>query len=132
MTLVATPIIGALAALLFLALSVRVVTLRLRHQVGLGDGGHPDLERAMRAHGNFVEYVPLILILLVMLELNGRVPLAVPGVLGGMLLVGRLLHAQGLSRRRGASFGRQAGIVLTWFSLVGSALLNLLYASRII
>ncbi|MEN9842262.1 MAG: hypothetical protein RLZZ612_91 [Pseudomonadota bacterium] len=30
-------------------------------RVAVGDGGHPELLRAMRVHANFAEYVPLSL-----------------------------------------------------------------------
>ena len=67
-----TPLYAALLALLFVVLSGRVIKQRLKHQVGLGDGGQPALVRAIRVHGNFIENVPLALLLLLMYEMmNG-------------------------------------------------------------
>ncbi|MDJ0787315.1 MAG: MAPEG family protein [Myxococcota bacterium] len=63
--------------------------------ISIGDGGRPDLLLAMRRHGNFVEYVPLILIMLAALELNGASATLLHG-LGLSLLVARILHAVGL------------------------------------
>lgn len=59
---------AALLALLLLALSMRVVDGRRRFGVNLGDGGNAAMQRRIRAHANFIEYVPLLLILLALLE----------------------------------------------------------------
>ena len=55
---------AALLALLFVALSWRTIGLRRRYCVAVGDGGQPELLRAMRVHANFAEYVPLALLLI--------------------------------------------------------------------
>lgn len=117
---------AGLLGLLLLVLSYRVSMYRRRHGVSLGDGGHKDLHAAIRVQGNFVEYVPTALILLVLVELSGRQPALVHG-LGAALFLGRILHAQGLtSNPAGKSVGRMVGILLTWLMLlVSSALLVL-------
>lgn len=58
------PIYAALLSLLFVALSIRTLRLRRRLSVSLGDDGHSAMVRAIRAHGNFAEYVPLGLLLI--------------------------------------------------------------------
>ena len=58
---------AALAALLIVRLSLGVIKLRRAHKVRLGDGGVPELEAAIRAQGNAVEYLPISLILLLLL-----------------------------------------------------------------
>ena len=55
---------AALVAILAVLLGLRVVALRQRHRVGIGDGGQPPLARAIRVHGNLVETAPLALLLL--------------------------------------------------------------------
>ena len=75
-----------------IALSAGAGILRGKKSIDAGDGGDPDLMRAMRRHANFVEYVPLALILIGLLELNGVRSLVIHG-LGITLIVGRLLHA---------------------------------------
>lgn len=116
---------AALHVLLMLWLAWRVVVRRRSAKIGLGTGGDYALERAIRVHGNFVEYVPLALLMLALLELSG---LAAPWLwgFGVMLLIGRLLHAQGLSGKSGVSFGRFYGTLLTWLSLLAMALAALL------
>lgn len=119
-----TGIYIALGVLLVLALSARVIWLRNARQVALGDGGLPELARAIRAHANAVEYLPLGLLLLLVIELDGARAAAVH-LAGITLLVGRGLHAWGLSRRSGRSLGRVIGIVLTWMVMLAMALLLL-------
>ncbi|MBP7062730.1 MAPEG family protein [Ferrovibrio sp.] len=111
------PIYAALLGLLLLALTTAVVRLRGKHKVGIGDGGHADLALACRAHANFIEYVPLALILLLLLEYRGVPVWALHG-LGAGLFLGRVLHAWGLSRSQGTSPGRAIGILLTWISIL--------------
>jgi hypothetical protein len=112
---------AGLLGLLLLALSGQVVRLRWRYRVGLGTGSSPELERAVRAHANFCEYVPLALVLMIGLSLAGAAPGWALHALGLALLVGRLLHAFGLSRSAGASRARQAGTILTWLVLLVAA-----------
>lgn len=107
-----TPLYAAALALLVVGLMLRVVAMRWRHKVGIGSGEHHDLSRAIRAHGNAVENVPLALLLLLLVEL-GPVSAATLHGAGGTLLVARLVHAFGLSRYAGVSWGRTLGSVLT-------------------
>ena len=106
--------------LIALALAIRVVRLRGKTGTGIGSGGHAALEQAIRVHGNFSEYVPLILILLALLELDGM-PAWRLHLLGSALTLGRILHAWGLSSTAGLSFGRSVGIALTWAVLLATA-----------
>ena len=102
----------AVLVMLYMALCARVVVLRRRHVVGIGDGGNRDLKRAIRAHGNFTENVPLC-VLLIALATQTTSPDWIHGLCAA-LVVGRLLHAFGLSRNPGVSFGRFYGSGLTW------------------
>ena len=121
-----TGLYAALSALILVGLSLRVVGLRRRHRVGIGDGGHNDLAQSVRAQGNFIEYVPLALILLMALEASGGSAWLIH-LLGIALVVGRLAHAAGLTRSRGTSFGRAFGASLTFLILLVGAVLLLLH-----
>ncbi|KZZ75338.1 hypothetical protein A3765_25045, partial [Oleiphilus sp. HI0130] len=79
---------------------------------------------AIRAHANALENVPLALLLLLMLELNHLNPI-LTNILGSMLVLGRVMHAWGLSRVDGLSTGRFYGTILTWLSILGMAVLNI-------
>lgn len=118
---------AALNALIILILSLLVTRARRRLKVQLGDGSNPDLLRAQRAHGNAVEYVPLVLILLLTLA-SLKASLIVIHVIGALLTFGRILHAIGLSRSSGVSIGRAAGILLTWIALLIAIVACLFYA----
>ncbi|MGN6512804.1 MAG: MAPEG family protein [Lysobacteraceae bacterium] len=119
-----TLLFAALHALLLLVLLARVSRLRHGRRIGFGDGGDPELARAIRVHANFVEHVPFALLLLGLLELCG-LPSPWLWACGVALLLARVLHAAGLSRSSGASFGRFYGTALTWLVVLGMALAGL-------
>lgn len=122
--LIATPLWAALLALLYIVLTVQVIRARYRTRVAIGSGGDAALERAIRAHANFAEYVPLILILLLLLELQGAWPWLVH-LLGLLLLLGRASHAFGISSTEEVLIRRQIGTVATLTVLSVAALGNL-------
>jgi uncharacterized membrane protein YecN with MAPEG domain len=117
-----TGLYAALLALLMLGLAARVMFLRRNTSIGLGDGGNRTLACAVRAHGNAIEYVPIGLILLLVLELNQTLPLLLH-LFGIVLLVGRVAHALGLSSTPGMSAGRAVGAALTLLVLLAMALM---------
>lgn len=115
-----TPLYAALLGFLLVVLSVRTIRLRRRFQVAVGAGGKPSLERAMRVQANFVEYVPLALLLMFFLEtrVGSGLWVHVPGV---ALLVGRLLHAVGVSNVKEDLRLRVTGMSLTFLVILGVA-----------
>ena len=115
---------ASLHILLMLALAMRVVGHRRALKIGIGDGGDTRLARKVRVHANFIEYVPVALLMLALLELGGLGAMWL-WALGGTLLLSRVLHAAGLSRSAGYSFGRFWGTVLTWGVLVAMAVAGL-------
>jgi uncharacterized membrane protein YecN with MAPEG domain len=115
--IVTTLYAGALA-LWFLLLSIRVVMGRSGPgKPSLGDGGDPSMLRRIRGHANFAEYVPLILVLMGLLESGGS-PKWRLHVLGGTLLLGRVLHGYTFAFTKEWAFGRTAGILLTFLALL--------------
>lgn len=110
--MIITPLYAGLLAIVYLALSYRVVQQR-GHGVSLGDGGDQVLLRRIRGHGNFAEYVPIILLMIGLLEL-GHFPAWVIHALGLTLLVARLLHGYALSFSESFKFGRYWGTALTF------------------
>lgn len=112
---------AGLGALVILVLAVRVMWLRNKLGVGLGAGGHEELQRAIRAHANAIEYVPVALLLLVVLAFEGTQPWLL-NTCGGVLIVARILHALGLSAHSGRSFGRALGAGLTVLVLLVMAI----------
>ncbi len=117
-----TSIYASLSALLIVRLSVAVIKLRRKNRVSVGDGGNEELQLAIRAHSNAVEYIPIALLLLLTLELNGA-PQILIHVLGVTLLVGRILHAMGLSAKDLKK--RVLGMQITIYLIIGLAVLNI-------
>ncbi len=91
-----TAFYAALLALLFVALSVWVVVGRVRGNVLHGDGGQDGLNRRIRAHGNFAEFVPFALLLCALLEARGAGPGLMHTLLAPLLLA-RLAHPFGMT-----------------------------------
>jgi hypothetical protein len=121
-----TALYAGLNGLILLVLAIRVARQRGRSQVGLGTGGDATLERAIRIHGNAVESIPIVLILLGLAEACGSSPILLHGI-GVALTLGRLLHIWGLTQSSGVSFGRAAGMSLTWLALGVGAVRALAY-----
>lgn len=119
-----TPLYAAILGLLFIVLSVRIIGLRRKLKVSLGSGEQPVLVRAIRVHSNFAEYVPLALLLLFFLELQMG-PTLLVHLLCVALLIGRGIHAYGVSQVDENHRFRVAGMTLT-FAVVISAALRIL------
>ena len=119
-----TPLYAALLALFQVYLSWRVVSLRNKYQIRMGDGGHTELTGVVRVHGNLIEYLPTTLILLFLLEVQGF-SAPVIHALGVLLLFARLLHLKGIHDPAGASSSRKIGTRLTWVQMTIAALLCL-------
>jgi len=108
-----TLLYAGLCTILVIFLAVRVVLWRRSHKIGLGHGGDRELQKRMRAHANAVENVPLALILLGGMELNGYNMAVIHGF-GSVLVLSRMAHAWGLSHSSGTSRGRFLGSLFTW------------------
>ena len=122
--LLVTSIIASLLTIIFVKLSFAVIGLRRKNKVGLGSGGHEDLERAIRTQGNFAEYAPFGIILVACLELNGA-PwwlVAIPGI---ALIIGRLIHAKGMNIPPPDFSQRVLGMKFTFGTLIALIALNL-------
>ena len=125
-----TALYASLLALWFAFLSMRVIALRGNPIfVFLILGASPEnmLERAVRAHGNFAEYTPIMLILLYLLETlpATSVTRTALHILGGALLLGRLMHGICFGFMTSSVPLRIGGTALTLFPLIGAAILLL-------
>jgi uncharacterized membrane protein YecN with MAPEG domain len=119
-----TGLYAALCAILIVVLGLRVARYRHAHRIGVGDNGERDLIRRVRAHGNAVENAPLALLLLLLLELGQAAPLLIHAF-GIAIVLGRVLHAIGISRSTGASVARFVGTFVTWTAMLLMAALLL-------
>jgi uncharacterized membrane protein YecN with MAPEG domain len=114
---VVTMLYAALCGVLLIALALNIVRLRTGKRIPLGVGEGAAIEQPVRVHGNFTEYAPTFLILLLLAELGGAAFWFLH-LTGAMFLTGRLLHAYGLSTVRARSFGRFYGSVLSWGAIL--------------
>jgi uncharacterized membrane protein YecN with MAPEG domain len=126
--MIVTPIYAGILAILFFVLSMRVVSMR-GHGASLGDGGNPALLRRIRAHGNFAEYVPFILLMMGFLELS-KFSVYLLHAIGIALVAARLLHGYALAFTEKFKFGRFWGTALTFTLLVVCGVLCLYQGLR--
>ena len=89
---------AVLSALLLMKFSFDVVRLRMQYRVAYGDGGFSELQSAIRIHGNAVEYIPIAIVLMLFMEMNGAETWMVH-ICGIVLLAGRLMHYYGFHHR---------------------------------
>ncbi len=107
-----------------MVLTAIVIKARRGSQIAVGSDGAPYLERAVRAHGNFIEVTPIFLISLLLLELVDSYLWWV-AILGLVFSVGRVLHARSLlvtELRSGSYRQRVLGMMLTMIALTASAI----------
>lgn len=116
---------AAVLGLLYFYLSIRVIRLRRKLQVVLGDAGNKNLIRAISVHSNFAEYVPICLLLLYFVETQTS-NLWMIHILGISLVVGRLSHAYGVSQKVENLKFRVFGMVMT-FSVITLCSIILLF-----
>lgn len=115
MILPITLTITGAAALLNVWLGWRCGQVRTREKILIGDGGNPLLIARMRAHANFVEYTPIVLILIGLIELaEGTSPWL--WAVGVVYVLARICHAFGMD---GVVRLRFIGTAVTMLTLVG-------------
>ena len=112
MSLTVTPLYAGMLTLVYLVLTVRVVRYRRGNQISLGDQGDSQMAKRVRVHGNWAEYAPLVMILLLITELQGA-PALVLHLIGAAFLIGRICHAVGVSQTPQIMPLRVVGMVLT-------------------
>lgn len=125
--LLVTAIIASVLTYIFIKLSFAVISLRRKNKIGIGNGGLEVLERAIRAQGNFAEYVPLGIFLIACLELNGA-PWWLVAIPGATLIVGRLIHAIGINTPPPDFSKRVLGMKFTLTTLISLAVLNVCWS----
>ena len=110
---------AAAAAILAIWLMIRVGQGRTSEKVSVGDGGNERVIRRMRAHANFIESAPFVVILIAVIELAGR---GTPWLayVAGAYFIGRILHGFGMEGG-GMQWGRMVGTIVTLLTLLGLA-----------
>jgi uncharacterized protein len=116
-----TTLFAGLLAMLFIALSVRVIGARRGARIAIGNGGDKMLARRARVHANFAEYAPIGLLLMGLAESGGASKPQI-WMAGGLLLFGRLIHAYGVSQENEVLAFRVTGMALTFAAIISCAL----------
>lgn len=110
-----TTIAAGLLGILLLVLGSRVVAIRGRKRISIGDGGDPTLALRIRSHANFAEHAPLGLLLLFLAEqAHGASWFVI--ALAAMLVAGRFLHPVGMELPA-PNAARVVAMVLTWSAI---------------
>jgi len=107
----------------------RVGQVRGSEKVSIGDGGNDKVIRRMRAHANFVESTPVVLVLIAVIELAGKGAAWLPYVAGAYML-GRIAHGLGMDDGEFGK-GRSIGTLITMLTLLGLAIVAVLIALQV-
>ena len=118
---VVTPLFAAIFGIMYMALSFNVVRYRFGAKVSLGAGESRNLERAIRAHGNFIEYVPFALLLMWFIE-TLTLSANVVFWLGSILLIARVSHAFGMYYPTQLKILRQLGTIATFGVIIKASI----------
>lgn len=120
-----TLISASFLGLLLVYLSYNVSKNRLRTKVDIGTGDDAGLMTASRAQGNLIEYAPMGLILIGLLEYSRVSWYLVMGI-AVALVVGRYMHGLTFGQFEGKNPFRFYGTILTWLSLLVASIAGLL------
>jgi len=96
-------------------LFLNVVKLRRETKTSIGSKDEK-LERAIRAHSNFCETVPITLLLSFILYFNNLLYFATPAII--ILAIGRTIHSKTISDINEDISQRRKGMRLTIFSII--------------
>jgi uncharacterized protein len=119
-----TSLHAAIFGLIFVFLSFRTIRLRQKFRTSLGDGQQPLLQRAIRVHGNFAEYVPFTMLLIYFIEAQTANKILINFLCIG-LLIARISHAYGVSQVEEKLHFRIFGMVTTGLIISISSILLL-------
>jgi uncharacterized membrane protein YecN with MAPEG domain len=108
MTFQITSVYAAVLGLVAILLSFQVIQMRTQTKVSLLDGDNNALRERIRRHGNFIEYVPLALILMACAEAGGATFTWLHAI-GGILLISRLIHPFGIKHDNASAPARIIG-----------------------
>ena len=107
------------AAILHIWLAARVSRMRVAHKVSIGDGGQEALIRRMRAHANYGENMPIVLIMIGLIELAGG-DARILWAAGIIFILSRIAHGFGMDQPSPSRL-RMIGMMGTTAVLLGLA-----------
>jgi hypothetical protein len=113
-----TTVLAIASAVALVGLSFSVSLARIKAGVEVGTSDDVRLLRRIRAQGNFIEYVPMALLLCGLAEYRGAANIWL-WLLGALLVLGRVCHAVGMLV--GSTPMRAVGMLATYGSLLMGA-----------
>ena len=128
-SIIYTAVYTGLLALTYIGLSFRVIQQRRRHKVSYGEKNKEgetvqDLALAIAVHNNAGQYVPIFILLLFFIEYQQFSAIFI-NIVGVAFVVGRLLHASGMTKSNYTL--RKMGMMLTLFIIILLAVINILW-----
>jgi uncharacterized protein len=114
----------AILSLMLVWLSLQIIQIRRGQRIAFGDAGDPRLIARIRAHANFTEYVPIVLLLMLSAESLGAPPWLLHGS-GAAFIVGRIIHARGIMAEPHNVMQRTIGMFATFIVITILALTTL-------
>tara|TARA_B100000989_G_scaffold265003_1_gene217677 strand:- start:131 stop:514 length:384 start_codon:yes stop_codon:yes gene_type:complete len=114
----------SLLTILVIFLAIKVGMNRTETNTMLGEGESSALLQSIRAHGNLIEYAPLALILLALLEMQNTSNWVLH-LCGSLFFLARILHAYGVSISRESTPYRLIGALVTWLIMLVMSLLGI-------
>ncbi len=129
MILQTTLSLAAAAAVINFWLGIRCGQIRAAEKILHGDGGSATLIRRMRAHSNFIEYTPIVLILIAVIEMTGKGGQWL-AIVGALYMLGRVLHGIGMDSAEMSKL-RGIGIASTLLVMLGLAIVAVLIATGV-
>ena len=118
MILPITLTIAGAAALINIWLMIRVGQVRTSEKVSVGDGGNENVIRRMRAHSNYIESAPFVVLLVAAIELASTTSPTWLWIVSGLYLLGRVAHGVGMDNGKFGK-GRMVGTIITMLTLLG-------------
>ena len=116
-----TLLYASLLSVLAICLAFSTGLVRSKTNTMLGEGDSPEMLQSIRAFGNLIEYAPLAIIMLGLLEIqdiDGRKL----HILGSTFFLSRILHAYGLAISRESTPYRLLGTLGTWITILAMAI----------
>jgi len=126
MILQTTLTLAAAAVVINLWIFVRCVQVRAKHKILHGDGGVALMGRRMRAHANFIEHAPIMLVLIAVVELSGKGGRWL-AIVGAVFMLGRVGHVIGMDSEK-ENLARGLGMGVTLLTEIGVAAVAVLIA----
>lgn len=104
---------AAVLGLFQILLTFGIIFIRVNDQISIGSGGNQVLEYRIRCHGNFIETVPIALILLALVEYQKYLSSYYLNIVASAFVISRLLHAHSMFFLKGKGIHRPIGMITT-------------------